>query len=999
MVALQLLVLSVLVSGLAATPSQSSLGAVLEFDSPPIQYRPKFRYWLPDASVPLQSVVNDVDHIASIGAGGLEFFPFYNYGLGPALTDWSIYGFGTEAFKDVFSAALNASIAHGLVFDFSLGPHQGAGVPSTIETPGLAKELVYGSITIQSGETYTGPVPSPSTEFNQITGFMNILEPWGANDLVAVVAGKVVTDVLREGYFYTTILNETSLSELTHLTNQGNITWSAPEGNGNWIIFGIYERYTNQRSCASVANATTALGNGSWIVDHWSPSGAKKVTDFWDQHILSDDIASLLEKVGEYAWEDSLEMQAALPWTSDLQSRFEAIHGYSINKYLPILFHAANSWGGSLPPYNVTYTLGEYDTDGGPYIQDYQTALTQGYLEFLEHYKNWTSSKSFKPSHQPGYNMPVDMTQAVPYVEVPELESLAFSESISQYRQFTGAAHLAGRNVISTEVGAVRGEAYKVRIPALKFLFDGSFAAGVNTMVIHGYAYGGEYVGTNWPGFTPFQYKFSEMWNFRQPAWAHLDDLMLYSARNSMIMQLGVPKVDIAFYYFGIPYRFGVGAYPESDMNAFGYTYEYLGPENLVSDQAVVVDGVLAPDGPGYKAMVIYNQTQITPKASAALVDFARNGLPVYIVGTIPNITVGTTGQHDVSKNMEELLKYDTVHMIGIDEFSASTLAADGVVPRTNTQGSLDASGLYTFWRSDAETQSDYIYLYNSGADATFNVSFSVSPDSNPYFLNAWNGDQKLLTVYEPTSTGITTSIRLRSNQTTIIAFSSAQEQTEAFATSHSSNVEVVRRTECLEAWVTDSSDAWVVLGNGTRIVLPSVSSSDQSITALGPWDLTIDSHAPSTNNDTVEGNITTIHIGRLDDLTPWTNISGIEHASGVGTYSTTFGLAAGKQTAATIDFGPVLHTLRAWINERQLPPVDPTNPVVDISDFIVNGNNSLKVQVTTSLFNAVKANVDRVSSYASGPDIPTYYTEEDWQEFGLVGPVELRTLRKLCVA
>lgn len=159
-------------------------------------------------------------------------------------------------------------------------------------------------------------------------------------------------------------------------------------------------------------------------------------------------------------------------------------------------------------------------------------------------------------------------------VQIPELESLGFSESISQYRQFTGAAHLAGRNVISTEVGAVLGAAYKMRVPELKALLDGSFAAGVNVMVIHGYAYSGEYVGTSWPGYTPFQYEYSEMWNHQQPAWRHLVDLMLYSARNSMVMRLGIPKIDIAFYYFEIPYKFGASGYPGADMNEFGKAYE-----------------------------------------------------------------------------------------------------------------------------------------------------------------------------------------------------------------------------------------------------------------------------------------------------------------------------------------------------------------------------------------------------------------------------------------
>ncbi|KAI1843421.1 hypothetical protein JX265_013303 [Neoarthrinium moseri] len=986
---------------LVAIRSEAADTAVPGFEAPALPYRPKFRYWLPDASVPRQSVIDDVNHIAAAGAGGLEFLPFYNYGLGPALTDWTIYGFGTEAFKDVFAAALSASAAHDLAFDFAFGANQGAGVPSTVGTPGLAKELVYGNMTLQSGETYQGPVPEPNVEFNRLTGFMNPPEPWGTNELVAVTAGKVVTEVLLDEYFYMSILNETSLIDLTNLTTQGEIAWTAPEGNETWVVFGIYERYTNQRSCVSVSNATTALGNGSWIVDHWSATGARKMTDFWDEEIFSDEvIATLIKEVGEYAWEDSMEIQAALPWTNGLLSRFESLHGYSITKYLPILFHATNAWGGYLPPYNITYTLGEYLPDGGLYVQDYKAALSQGYVEYVQNYGEWASSKGLKLSTQPAYNMPIDMTEAVPHVQIPELESLGFKESINMYRQFTGAAHLAGRNVISTEVGAVLGGAYKQRLPELRGLLDGSLAAGVNTMVLHGYAYSGNYVGTTWPGYTPFQFEFSEMWNPRQPAWRHFDDLMTYSARNSMIMQRGIPKVDFAIYYFEIPYRFGLGVFPESHMNAAGYTFEYLGPANLVSDRAVVTDGVLATDGPGYKALVIYNQTQITPGASAALVEFAEGGLPIYIVGSVPNTTVGAMGQQEVSANVAKLLEHEAVRLLSPEEFSPSTLAADGVLARANLSASSNASGLYTFWTSDTEHKSEYVYLYNTGADAIFNVTFTVPCDTKPVVLNAWNGEQIPIALYEATSHGITTEVRLKANQTTIVAFQPMQGTTPAalHAVARSPNVEAIRLTDsgCLEAWVSNFSEAWVTLSNGIRATLLGPNITDEGVKALGPWDLVVEAYGPSANNDTLEGVVTTINVGTLEDLRPWTKIAGIQNASGIGTYSSRFRLSKDSKEAVIISFGPVLNTLRAWVNGKQVPPIDPANPVVDISKFVVDGDNSIEVAVTTTLFNAVKANVDRIFSIGYGPQSPTYYTGEDWQDFGLIGPVELRILRKI---
>ncbi|KAJ4350294.1 uncharacterized protein N0V89_008915 [Didymosphaeria variabile] len=973
--------------------------ATAQFKNPPTQYRPKFRYWLPDASVNHSSVEDDIHRIAAVGGGGLEFLPFYNYGLGPAVTDWSIYGFGTVAFRKLFYAALNETAALHLSFDFALGANQGAGVPSAVQGPGLAKELVYGNTTIQPGATFSGKVPEPVVEFNQLTGFMNVPELWGPSELIAVVAGRALDTILLAEYFYLSVLDEKSLIDLTNVTDKGRLTWTAPQGNGTWVIFAIYERYTNQRSCVSILNATTALGNGSWMVDHWSANGAKKMTDFWDQQILSDEgIATLVREIGGYTWEDSMEMQAALPWTPDLFTRFEELHGYSITPYLPLLFHATNAWGGFLPPYNITYTLGEYVTDGGPYVQDYKSALSQGYVDYVEHYNNWASYKGIQLSNQPGYNMPIDMAEAVSHVQIPELESLGFAENIDLYRQFTGAAHLAGRNVISTEIGAVLGGAYKLRIPELKAQFDGSYAAGVNTMVIHGYAYSGEYFNTTWPGYTPFQYTYSELWNHRQPAWQHLDDLLTYSARNSMTMQSGAPKVDIAFYYFKIPFTFAE-IYSGFDMNKYGYTFEYLGPENLASEKAAVVDGVLAPEGPAFKALVIYNQAQITPNASAALIKFAQNGLRIYLVGTIPNTTVGMTGQRQVSENINELLGYKSVRVIDLESFSASTIAADGILPRAQVDLASNASQLYTFWTVDTNSRSEYVYLYNQGADGVFNITFAVGGDLVPYILDSWTGNQLRLGVFQRESTNVVLGVELRSNQTKIVAFmvgSGAQQKEHVIA--HSLNIKTVHLTEegSLEALVSDNASAWMTLSNGSQVELPAGNTTWQKSTALDSWNLTVEAHGP--DHASLEGNITTVNVGTLDHLAPWTQIPGIEHISGVGTYRTRFEISVDGSTAILIDFGPVLHTMKAWLNGKQVPVIDPTNPVVEVSDLVVSGSNLMEVEVTTSLFNAVKANIDHIFSMGYGPQTPSYYTDGDWQEFGLIGPIKLNTLRKVLI-
>lgn len=120
------------------------------FANPAADVRPRFRYWLPDASVDGHTVAADIAAAGSVGAGGIELVPFFEYGgeLGsmPAGADWATYNFGTVPFRNLFSAALTAHEERQLVMDFSLGPNQGQGVPASPDNPGLQWDLVRSAL-------------------------------------------------------------------------------------------------------------------------------------------------------------------------------------------------------------------------------------------------------------------------------------------------------------------------------------------------------------------------------------------------------------------------------------------------------------------------------------------------------------------------------------------------------------------------------------------------------------------------------------------------------------------------------------------------------------------------------------------------------------------------------------------------------------------------------------------------------------------------------------
>lgn len=237
--------------------------------------------------------------MGAVGVGGVELISFFNYGHGPALTDWSRNGFGQPAFKDLMTTAVKTCKASGMSLDLAMGPSQGQGVPSEIESLGLAKELVYANVSIGGGATFDASLPPPVVAYNALTDNVMPNEPWGSNDLLAVVAAENLGQFVLANPFSLAVLNESSLVDLTSLVQNQTLSWTAPTGAHPWMLFFIYERSTNQRASITTGSPPLAIQNGSRVVDHFSRAGAEKVAQFWDENLLDDeDIVSLLRDVG-----------------------------------------------------------------------------------------------------------------------------------------------------------------------------------------------------------------------------------------------------------------------------------------------------------------------------------------------------------------------------------------------------------------------------------------------------------------------------------------------------------------------------------------------------------------------------------------------------------------------------------------------------------------------------------------------------------------------------
>ncbi|ROW04985.1 hypothetical protein VPNG_06978 [Cytospora leucostoma] len=968
--------------------TQYSIALEDGFSSPGNAYRPKFRYWLPDASVSPDIVAKDISSLATIGAGGLEFLPFYLYGLvyadiGAASaapnsvappTDWSIYGFGDEAFKLLFKDALQTvkAAGNGFVIDFALGPNQGAGVPSVPGTKGLAVHLVPGNATVAPGKSFSGLIPQPYLPaiLRSGLGFQLQLEEFGTPNLTALFAMKVIGNATKTVFEYGTgetkvpvfILDEDSYVDLAPFVSaDGQLEWKPPTSGdtSTWKIFTYWQQYTNQRECHGGLNPAKVIGNGSWIVDHFSSAGAQKVTNFWDEHILTDDeTAELLASVGKYSWEDSMEITAALYWTPDFLSRFQKARGYSLIKYLPLLYDPSDTWNTYAFSYPELYQYGKYTPDNqSVHILDYRAVLGSGYQDYIDHFEQWSHSIGVGYSNQPAYNLPLDLLRAIPSVDVPECESLGFEDSLTSYRQFSGPAHLSGHNVISSEMGAVPGPAYNLTIPQLLFHAKRGLAGGVTQHVLHGSPYSGNYPNTTWPGYTPFYYEFSEQWTPHLPAFGsgHLKDTIDWIGRNQWVLQ-------------------------------HGYTHDYLGPENLLLSQATVTEGILAADGPAYKALLLFGQQIITMEAAQAVLRFAQAGLPVLVIGgkrALPGQTYAAMGakQEQFATVISQLANSSSVRFLdSVSELSGAFLQLD-LEPRIGLN--CTSNPVYPVLRSDVDNGTEYLWLYNdqeSSVDCTVSFTSAGNGVVTPFVYDAFTGTQEEVVQYTADGATFALPVDLAGNETIILAFKSSSSNstsTKSSVTSSSHNVALIRRASLnassghsVLASITSSGLAEITFESGKTAKFDINLPEPTSLT----WDIEIeDWHAPADLFDVEAGTSITVHKFKDQALLPWAKLgAGFENVSGVGRYTTQFAVPsltytnttpAGttRRIGALLSLGPVFDTVRVSIDGVQLPPIDPVKPVTDISSYIGESGqeHELAVEVTTTLFNRVKSMAD----------------------------------------
>lgn len=955
---------SVLVQAAAVStevePTRAESNFLTEFQTPSLESRPTIRWWVPETADETQ-VRAEIQDFAAAGYGRIEVIPFYAGGYFSGMFGGTAkpgYEWDSPFWLNLMKAMVEQAIESGIMLDMDLSPAWNISSPliQGPDDPAAEVRIAVGKTDLETGAAFTGNVPVDVAD-NKIVGTPRLL---------SVSLAQKAAD--GASYDPGSIIDITSQAVQDPESPTGYSIQVQVPTEGNWTLFGNWEMPTGGKK------------SNYYMIDHYGQAGADSIISYWENTLIPAIGEENFRKAVNSVFCDSLEMSGN--WSRQFIETFFEVKGYDISPYLFLL---PGSYPTSDKIYNSTYRLSDAGLSEA-ILRDYFDVLTECFNRYhLDPIRNFCHRYGMTLRYQTAYGKTLEMASTAMNVDIPETEAMGRRNTIDSFRAQAGAVNTAGREEYGIELQASTDQKnYAQDWDDLLFVMQRAWAAGVNTQTIHGASYRGDFTdsengycmdGITWPGYEGFMragfLPFSNNWQ-RLPSWKHINDYTDYMGRTNYTLQQGKADVDIAVYrneYMDDIKPADSEVYPDGqylykdggELERLGYTYDFVAPANLMLETSVVKDGVLCPDGPSYKAMVIQNQTYMSGNTAKRILQYAQSGLPVVIIGDTPTVS-GAKNEDPAAtvEAMRALLKLPSVRQVNSYQEVPAALEELSVEP-----DALFVQREEVLTQHRATDDADFYYVYNFGRtnnssqkeeyrDAIKPVSFDVAFEGEgiPYLLDAWTGEITPLANYTVRNGRIQLHLDLDSNESVLLAFASPEwggVDVDSSVTAVTKGEAVYTQDGGLALRSNEAGISRITLSTGEtqEIALPSV----QDPLTLSSWDLTVQDYGKGEREiDTV---VTEIAVGETA-LKPWNEIAGLEHAAGIGRYTTVFTLEKGWEqgVGAILDLGRVQDSFQVEINGHKLQGCNRYTSRVDLGRYLKAGENTLTVEVGTTLVN-----------------------------------------------
>ncbi len=474
-------------------------------------------------------------------------------------------------------------------------------------------------------------------------------------------------------------------------------------------------------------------------------------------------------------------------------------------------------------------------------------------------------------------------------------------------RAATSCGHIYGKTKISAESNTVAGGAFS-RYPArFKQRTDRFFAEGINNTLLHVYI-SQPYEDKN-PGVNAW---FGNEFNRKNTWFPQLDVFIDYLKRSNYMLQQGLNVADVA-YFIGedAPKMTGITD-PELPV---GYQFDYMNAE-VIEKYMTVKDGLITlPHGTQYRILVLPKLETMRPELLAKIKQLVTDG--AVVLGAAPLRSPSLQNQPEADEQVQEMAKELWGDVDGVKVKSrkvgkglilsgmtmTEAFAQIGCVPDCK----LPEDHSIHYGHRTLKNAEIYFVSNQTNKAQTINPEFRVS-EYQPELWLATTGEIRELPAYEQKETTTIVPLKLAPYESVFVVFRKKAGKSKVHgADANFPNAKVLA----------ELNDAWQV-------------QFDEAM--RGPKE-------PITFN-------------KLQD---WAKSADdrIKYYSGTASYSRSFSLhALSSDDNILLNLGHLTAMAKVSVNGKYVGGVWTYPYQLDISDFVKQGDNQLKIEVVNTWMN-----------------------------------------------
>lgn len=916
---------------------------VTTFQKPPLEFAPFARWWWPGNNVDKAELTREVNLFADNNFGGVEIQPMAQLFVpGTKEAKAKAATWDTPDYYDNLKTVMEEARKRGIAVDMT----DGSGWPPG----GYFLNDADGFLSLEAASV---DVNGSAAIFIALPAVTNATK--SPSRLEAVIAAKVIPKK-ADDKTRTVLLDPASVIVLTSAVKNDSLHWTSPAG--NWKVIAFWSKPAGQKTMSAAPTQGP-------VFNHFDST--KVLKNY--KHLLgpSTGLQPYFGNPMRSVFNDSYEFAVNRHYALNFIGYFKKHRGYDISPWLPAETQRGYNY--------VSYMRPKTDPDFSFSDQDwrlkYDYDLTLSELlgeQFIKASKDWLEPQGLLHRTQ-AYGLNLDMMAAAGLASIPEAESMLGAEA--NLKIVTSGAHLYNKPVVSAESVVFNNRAHTTTPQKIKAAVDKLFAAGVNQVIYHGVPYRYTPAELGPEGWYPFSLATLGYVNFSSNLgegnifWKYQKDVNTYITRTQYALRSGKPHADVLIYF---PFM-DVDGTPENpeEIMALGYMEGVEGPLplskeakneakekwaqvvypiiNKLESNGITWDWVndvsiqtaqltnskqINIRGNIYQVLILAEDPVIQLKTAQKIKELAARGMDFMVTGSLPHMQPSYL-------NWKE------------NDAKTAQFIADALKAK-RSKYIKDESGLGNWIKALSKPIS-----FNGQYHFTRQIQRDMTDGSRVQFI--WNKSDQWQTLSLTLDKAYKASYWMDADDGPLMKNNSAT---------------ISYRMPPLGSVILYASTSKNNIGN-TFPVSPIATDQAKPVFALNNWNLKVDSIEINNNS-----------------LFDWKTNDQLKFSSAEGIYTSVFQWNSTRASAQYfLDLGKVCFAAEVYVNGKFVGSLHFAPYMLNITSFLVNGENKIEVRVTTGQLNGfigkAKQGDARYKQFVK--------KEDQVMSAGLLGPVVIREL------